>query len=145
MGRVYSSRADDRVGFNWVHDDGTPGQVEINWCEPSKRKSVIEFQAKFEYADVRVDNSAVEIVWHANSPVSPELRAKINVPVKPKNVGFYLRGEEFSLELEEFLGACVDRNLHVDETVSNDITALLKDGYEVDQLIDKIACKVGLK
>ena len=67
------------------------------------------------------------------------------VPVKPKNVGFYLRGEEFSLELEEFLGACVGRNFHVDETVSNDITALLKDGCEVDQLIDKIACKVGLK
>jgi len=145
MGRVYSTRADDRVSADWSHENSTPGRLEIDWCDPTKRKSVIEFLARFEHADVRADNSAVEIKWHDDAPLTPEMRALIDVPVQPQNVGFYLRGEEFSLELEDFLGTCIGRNLHVDETLPSDTTASLRDGCEVDRLIDEIARKAGLK
>lgn len=145
MGRTYSSRADDQISFDWTHDSSLQGQVNIDWCDTTKRKSVIEFYVRFEHANVRADNSTVEIDWHESCSLDSEIRAQIDEPVQPKNVDFYLRGEEFSLELEEFLSVCVGRSLSVDKTLPEDTTAHLKDGYEVDRLIDEIAKKVGLK
>ena len=145
MGCIYSSRADDQISIDWSHENSTPGRIEIDWCDVTKRKSVIEFNVRFEHANVRVDNSTVEIDWHDNITLSPVARAQIDVPVQPQNVEYYLRGEEFSLELEEFLGTCVGRRFGVDESLANDTTPHLKDGCEVDRLIDEIAQKAGLK
>jgi scyllo-inositol 2-dehydrogenase (NADP+) len=145
VGRVYSSRADDRISIDCTHENATPGQINIDWCDKTKRKSVIEFNVRFEHANVRVDNSAVEIDWHENGLLPPQARAQVDVPVQPQNVGYYLRGEEFSLELEEFLGVCVGRYLGGDESLADDTTPRLKDGCAVDQLIDEIARKAGLK
>jgi scyllo-inositol 2-dehydrogenase (NADP+) len=145
VGRVYSILADDRICIDCIHDNATSGQIDIDWCDTTKRKSVIEFQVRFEYANVRVDNSAVEINWHDNVLLSPQARAHVDVPVQPQNVEYYLRGEEFSLELEEFLGVCVGRQLGIDESIADDTTPRLKDGFVVDKLIDEIARKGGLK
>ena len=72
-------------------------------------------------------------------------RLSIDVPIRPYNVAYYLRGEEFSLELEEFLGACVGRRLSIDDSIPASTTPRLEDGFEVDRLIDEIARKAGLK
>lgn len=144
-GYVYSRRADDCVSVDWTHADATQGSLVINWCDPTKRKSVIEIRATFAHAEVRVDNSTLEIHWHADAPVSREERAQIDTPVKLRNVGFYLRGEEFSLELEDFLIACLGPDLNAHVSASMGVTPRLKDGCEVDRIIDEIARKAGLK
>jgi hypothetical protein len=145
MGRVFSTYADDRIGIELIHDDLIHGQLEIDWCDTTKRKSVIEFHVNFEHANVRADNSTVEIESHFESSLSPDSLAQIDMPVQPRNVGYYLRGEEFSLELEEFLSKGLGLRLSVDKALPTDITPLLKDGCEVDRLIDEIARKAGLK
>lgn len=145
MGRVHSQRADDWVKIDWIHASSIPGQLNINWCDASKRKSVIEFVARFEHADVRVDNSAVEITWKGSAPLSELERAEIDGPVKPFNVGYYLRGEEFSLEIETFLETCLGRRFHIDPTLPSNTTPRLSDGLEVDRLIDSVATKASLK
>lgn len=145
MTQVFCNHADDRIDFRWVHRTGSAGKVEIDWCDISKRKSVLEFQVKFEHAEVRVDNSAVEITWNVDSAVTVDMRLEIDTPIRPSNVAFYLRGEEFSLELEDFLGTCVGRRFSVDESIPKDTTARLEDGCEVDRIIDEIARKAGLK
>lgn len=145
MTKVFCSHADDRIDFGWSHRNGSAGKVEIDWCDNSKRKSVVELKVMFEHAEVRVDNSAVEIKWNHDCKIPEDKRLQIDGPILPRNVGYYLRGEEFSLELEEFLGTCVGRRLSVDETLSTDTTARLEDGCEVDRLIDEIARKAGLK
>jgi predicted dehydrogenase len=143
--KVVCSQADDRVSVNWTHRDSTQGRLEADWCDASKRKSTIEFLVSFAYAEVRVDNSAIEIKWSNDAPVTAEQRARFETPVKPFNVGFYLRGEEFSLELEEFLSICSGQRQHIDGEVPDGIAAGLKDGWEVDRVIDEIARKAGLK
>ncbi|MBL8483909.1 MAG: hypothetical protein JNJ60_17060, partial [Rhodocyclaceae bacterium] len=72
-------------------------------------------------------------------------RALVDQPVRPPNVGFYLRGEEFTLEIEDFLGTCLQRSLHIDAAACAGTTPMLADGCEVDRLIDEIARKAGLK
>lgn len=145
MTQVLCTHADDRIDFDWSHRNGSTGKVEIDWCDTTKRKSVVEFNVKFEHAEVRVDNSAVEIKWNVGSTFPEEKRLEIDAPIRPSNVAYYLRGEEFSLEMEEFLGVCVGRRLSVDDNLPADITPRLEDGSEVDRLIDVIARKASLK
>lgn len=145
MTHVFCVKADDRIDFGWSHRNGSAGKVEIDWCDTNKRKSVVEFKVKFEHAEVRVDNSAVEIKWNDDCTLPADKRFEIDAPIRPSNVAYYLRGEEFSLELEDFLGTCVGRRLGVDDSIPAETMARLKDGCEVDRLIDEIARKAGLK
>jgi predicted dehydrogenase len=144
-GKIVSTYADDWVDLNWQHAGGVTGGLHINWCDMAKRKSVIEIEATFEHARVRVDNSAVDIVLDEHAPLDDAARADLMQHVRPPNVGFYLRGEEFSLEMQDFLGACLGRSLHVDPDSPEGVTPTLEDGYQVDRLIDVIARKAGLK
>lgn len=145
MNQVFCTHADDRIEFDWRHLNGNKGKVEIDWCDNTKRKSVVEFKVKFEHAEVRTDNSAIEIRWNENCPIPIEIRQEIDTPIRPHNVSYYLRGEEFSLELEEFLGTCTGRKMYADTPQPADIAARLNDGCEVDRLIDEIAKKARLK
>ena len=145
MTHVFCTHADDRINFSWSHHNGSAGKMEIDWCDTTRRKSVMEFRVKFEHAEVRVDNSAVEIIWNEGCTIADDKRLEIDAPIRPSNVAYYLRGEEFSLELEEFLGTCIGRRLSVDDSLPEDTTARLEDGCEVDRLIDEIARKAGLK
>lgn len=145
MEQVFCSRADDRLSMDWTHENSTIGHLDIDWCDCTKRKSIIEFHVLFEYGEVRVDNSAVELKLHPDAPITTEMRFLIDSPIQPPNVGFYLRGEEFSLELEVFLGMCTGQNLHVDNLTFHEATPRLHDGCEVDRLIEEIALKAGLK
>jgi len=144
-GKVMSTHADDWVDLEWEHAGGVAGSLQINWCDTAKRKSVIEMEATFEHARVRVDNSAVEIAFNDDAPLDADIRAALTMPTQSPNVGFYLRGEEFSLEMEDFLGACLGRSLHVDPDLPEGVTPTLEDGYAVDQLIEDIARKADLK
>ena len=144
-GKVLSTKADDWVDLGWRHASTVEGALQINWCDTTKRKSVIEIEAEFENARVRVDNSAVEVLFKDDAALDAEARAELCAPTQPQNVGFYLRGEEFSLEMEDFLGTCLGRSLHVDPDLPQGITPTLEDGYAVDQLIEDIAKKAGLK
>jgi len=142
---VYSTRADDAIDFKWVHEAGCVGEISLNWCDKSKRKSVIEFEVNFEYAQVTVDNSALKVVFKDSAPLTSEQRlvhTKSNVPPR---VSFYLRGEEFSLQLETFLENCLHRKFRVDDEFGSGNQALIQDGVAVDILIDSIATKVGLQ
>jgi predicted dehydrogenase len=145
MERIYCNSADDRISITWIHESSIHGQIDIDWCDSSKRKSVMEFNVNFAHASVRVDNSTVEIKWKDDSPLSLESRQEIDEPVQPHNVSYYLRGEEFSLELEDFLSTCVGNRLSVEEALPDNITPRLEDGCEVDRLIFEISKKAGLK
>lgn len=142
---VYSAKADDAIGFTWVHDSGCVGDVSLNWCDKSKRKSVIEFEVEFEYATVTADNSALKVVFKNSSPLTSEQKLVISTPEVPPRVSFYLRGEEFSLQLETFLENCLHRKFRVDDKFGIGSQAHIEDGVAVDGLIDSIATKVGLQ
>lgn len=145
FGRIMCEDADDWVELDWCHVSGVVGSMKIDWADATKRKSVIEIEAEFEYATVRADNSAFNLSWKADAPLDHEARAKIESNIQPPYVGFYLRGEEFSLEMEDFLGHCLNRSLHVDPNSVVGITPTLYDGFAVDRLIHDIAEQAGLK
>jgi predicted dehydrogenase len=144
-GHVYSNKADDMIYFTWAHSSGCLGEVFLNWCDKSKRKSVIEFEVEFEHARVTANNSALKIAFKDSAPLTPEQMHEISMPDVPPRVSFYLRGEEFSLQLETFAENCLHRKFRADDKFGIGSQALIKDGVAVDILIDSIATKVELQ
>jgi predicted dehydrogenase len=144
-GHVHSLRADDRIAFTWVHASGVPGEVKLDWCDPSKRKSVIQFTIEFEHACVTGDNSALHFSFRDQNPLSDEARNCLTALQTPPQVSYYLRGEEYSLQLEDFLGRSLQRNLRADHLFGIGNQALLADGVAVDELIESISKRAGLR
>lgn len=144
-GHVHSTRADDQMAFNWIHASGAVGEVKLDWCDTSKRKSVIQFEVDFEHARVSGDNSALHFDFHADNSLSPVQRSQISGPLTPPKVSFYLRGEEYTLQLEDFIGRCMGHNYRVDHEFGLENGAQLQDGLAVDLLIESISKKAGLQ
>ena len=145
---IFSPNADDKIGFEIEHESGLKGLCSLSWCDPSKRKSVLEFVVKFESAELRVDQSTVEIVG-ANS-LSDEMLAKLQLVLgkRRSHVGFYLRGEEFSLEIEDFLRSAKVDCVHIssDPSYRSAIpTPTTRDGVIVDRAIATIISQARFK
>lgn len=142
---VHSTRADDRIAFTWVHASGVPGEVKLDWCDPTKRKSVIQFNIEFENARVIGDNSALHFSFRDPNPLSEEARNRLTALKTPPRVSYFLRGEEYSLQLENFLSHSLSRNLREDDSFGKGNQALLADGLAVDELIESISEMAGLR
>jgi predicted dehydrogenase len=141
---VYSTRADDKIAFEWEHADGLVGNLSLDWCDTSKRKSVIEFEVEFEHGRISVDNSAFRIEFAPAAPLSESQRTQLRQPGVPSRVSFYLRGEEFTLQLEAFLEQCLGRQLRIDAEFGAVQPAGISDGLAVDTLIETIAQTAGI-
>ena len=127
--RVHSARAEDRLDLAWTHPGAIAGNLALNWCDPTRRKSEIRFDVRFAHARMICDGVTLSA-------------AATQTPF-PSPVAFYLRGEEYTLQLEAFIGKCLNRTLH--QTPHPEVAATLQDGLEVDRLIDAVARKGGLK
>ena len=143
--KILCTNADDHTLFQWIHENSVVGNIDINWCDPSKRKSVIELNVICEFAKIRVDNSSVEIYWNDSSSLSQEEKQEINPPIVPNNVQFYLRGEEFSLEIEDFIGTCLGKQFPSKSALLPDTQPLLCAGCETDRLINQISNQAFIK
>jgi predicted dehydrogenase len=142
--QVHSQQADDKFSAQWSHVSGTAGQINIDWCDTSKRKSVVQFEVDFQYGRLHMDNSAMSFAdIQPGDPEVPDRLRHLQSATPPK-VTFYLRGEEYSLQLEEFLGRCLGRPLGAPPFGGFASPALLADGLAVDQLIVTLAQKAGL-
>jgi scyllo-inositol 2-dehydrogenase (NADP+) len=144
MTQVHSTLADDRIDLEWTHTDGLQGGVAIDWCDTTKRKSVIEFDVQFTHARITADNSTIRVAFSDAAPLSDAERSDLAAPPAPPPVGFYLRGEEFSLQLEAFISRCAGQPRAGNSSTAAD-PATLEDGAEVDRLIEAVARKAGLK
>lgn len=145
MDKVFSQRADDLVEFTLTHDSGLKGKVNLNWVDHTKRKSVIQIIVHFDNFILRVDNSTIESQILNDKSHVHTLLQKTDLSVVPQNVSFYLRGEEFSLEIEPFLNICSGQSARKVGSKIHDITPLISSGVDVDRIIDEVAKNVGLK
>lgn len=142
--RVFSTEADDGVNISWNHSSGCTGHLILDWCDTSMRKASIAFEVQFERGSVRADNLDVDVTLAEGSSIRPELKERLLAPVMPHPVSYYLRGEEFSLQLEVFLERISRRKVVVGGDLPPDIAATMRDGLEVDRLIAAVATRVGL-
>jgi predicted dehydrogenase len=142
--KVYSVKADDAIDIAWTHASGCQGEVCLDWCDASKRKAAIDFVVTFERGRVESTNSELTVYATDGEVIPGPVKAQLYAPLQPPSVIYYLRGEEFSLQLEIFVKATrSDPALEV-KHLPSEAAATLADGLEVDRLIREIAGKAGL-
>jgi predicted dehydrogenase len=138
FGRVHSSHADDNVKISWNHASGAEGDLLLDWCDISRRKSSIDFEVVFEHGIVRANDAGLSIQAKQDIEYDPALHRELTGSLLPLPVNFYLRGEEYSLQLEVFLERVLDMKL-LRADIGHDLAASIIDGLEVDRLIKDIA------
>jgi scyllo-inositol 2-dehydrogenase (NADP+) len=142
-GRVHSTQGDDRFDIMWRHADGTPGTLLLDWCDTTRRKSAMDFGVDFEHGTVHANNAELSVQVAPGAPVPESAQALLQAPVLPYPVGFYLRGEEFTLQLEIFLQHVLGQQM-LRADIDPNIAATIQDGLAADRLINDIARLGGL-
>lgn len=138
FGQVHSTRGDDSFDIGWTHASGASGALWLDWCDTSRRKSAMDFEVEFERGQVRANNAELQVQLHPGALVDPAHQALLDAPVLPYPVNFYLRGEEFSLQLEIFLQQVLGRQM-LRADIDPGMAASIQDGLAVDSLIKDIA------
>ncbi len=141
---VFSTKADDAVDVSWIHKSGCNAEISLNWCDASKRKAELAFTVEFEWGTVHASNMDVQVILKDGSNINPELKKQLFSPLLPHPVSYYLRGEEFTLQMEVFIESLTGRKILIGDALPAGTAATLQDGLEVDKLIHEIAIKVGL-
>jgi predicted dehydrogenase len=141
FGHAHSTRADDSVQVSWVHANGAQGELLLDWCDTSRRKSAIDFEVHFEHAVVQANNAEFKVQGVPGGALDSMRLAALNQSLLPYPVSFYLRGEDYSLQLEVFLERVLGCKL-VRADIDVDSAASMQDGLAIDCLIRDIA-KLG--
>jgi predicted dehydrogenase len=137
-GQVHSTRGDDSFRIGWTHASGAEGSLLLDWCDTHRRKSAMDFEVAFEKGTVRANNAELSFQVSPDAVIDTTQAAALNAPVLPYPVNFYLRGEEFTLQLELFLQQVLGRPL-LRADIDLDMAASIQDGLAVDRLIGEIA------
>lgn len=104
----YSNGVDDAVHAELRFTNGVTAQVSVNWCDDSVRKMTTKMTVWGDGGRINVDRQELQLFTNGKS-VIPEgynkgWTVKYITELTP-NVNYYLRGEEYSAQIEGFLRA----------------------------------------
>lgn len=134
LGRVFSRDVEDEV-YATLHFEGGPsGQLCVNWSDESFRKMSTKITVWGTNGRVFADRQECQIYLRAPAPALPELPAGWTVRYTTELTSptwFYLRGEEYSAQVDHFVECIQDRSR---ENISTFASALNTDRF-VEKLL----------
>lgn len=105
---VFSADTDDEVASTLVHTGGAVTQVSVSWSDESFRKMSTMMTINGSAGRIYVDRQELRVYLREPAAALPEYRVGWNIryiteltPPTP----FYLRGEEYTAQLEAFIAA----------------------------------------
>lgn len=105
MQSVFSRDVDDAVYATIQYDKGLSGQLSVNWSEESFRKMSTQITLVGKGGRMVCDAQELKVYLTADNPAEG-LRKGWNLKwltdLSPE-IGFYLRGEEYSAQVEHFI------------------------------------------
>ena len=129
---VYSKDVEDAVTALFVYPNGASGLVETNWSDESQRKMTTTVEVRGTKGKVIADRQECRVYLRQGAEFRPyssgwsiryitELQAPVN---------FYLRGEEYSAQVDAFVDAV--------ERAPTDPENSFESASETDRVIDSI-------
>ena len=101
----FSAEVDDEVYAGLTFADGLSGQLSVNWSDPSVRKMTTRISIWGEGGKIYADRQEIQVFLTGGAPVPKGYQegwtVKYITELTPP-VSFYLRGEEYSAQLEAF-------------------------------------------
>jgi scyllo-inositol 2-dehydrogenase (NADP+) len=108
--KQYSSDVDDAVYAELRFAGGVTGQVSVNWSDDSVRKMITKISIWGDGGKITVDRQELQVFANGKGNIpggyNQGWTARYITELTP-NASFYLRGEEYSAQVEGFAGACL--------------------------------------
>jgi scyllo-inositol 2-dehydrogenase (NADP+) len=111
LNRIYSAHVDDEVYATFRFPDDATGQLAANWSDESFRKMAMQFTIWGTNGRMRIDRQEIQIYLKEEGYTG--LRRGWNTRYSTEltqPVWFYLRGEEYSTQIDHFVRSIQDRN-----------------------------------
>lgn len=111
MNSVFSTDVDDEVFSTLRWNDGPTAQLSVNWCDESHRKMSTKISVIGTNGRVNADRQECQLYLRQQVDALPEYEAGWTVRYTTEltdEVWFYLRGEEYSAQLDAFVSAIRD-------------------------------------
>ncbi len=106
LNRVFSRETDDEVFSTLYYGDGQTAQLSVNWSDESQRKMTTRLTAWGTKGRIFADRQECQVYLRDTSEPPDGYQVGWNVRYTTdltRPVQFYVRGEEYSAQLETFL------------------------------------------
>lgn len=127
----YSEGVEDAVYADLRFTGGVSGQVSVNWSDDSVRKMTTKLTVWGDGGRISVDRQELQVFTNSKGDTvegyGPGWTVRYITDLTP-NVSYYLRGEEYSAQMEAFAAACVAR----DTSPVNDFTSAAETDYTLE-------------
>jgi predicted dehydrogenase len=139
LNRIFSKEIDDEVFSTLYFPDGVTAQVSVNWSDASVRKMTTKMTIWGTGGRIYADRQEMQVYLREDAEPPPGYRKGWNVRYTTDMtapVWFYLRGEEYSAQLDSFVGRVAGRewpavNTFADATITDRvISRILVDDSE---------------
>ena len=111
---MFSSETDDEVYATLQFGESVTGQLSVNWSDESVRKMSTKISIWGSGGKIYADRQELQVYIRSNDTAPEGYGAGWNVKYTTdltSPVSFYLRGEEYSAQLENFAAACTERRI----------------------------------
>ena len=105
---IFSADTDDEVYSTLTWDNGLSAHLSVNWSDESYRKMSTKVTMTGTKGRLYADRQECQLYLRETSPALPGYDAGWNVRYTTdltQEVGFYLRGEEYSAQVDDFVTA----------------------------------------
>lgn len=130
---VYSSGVEDLVISNFVYDNGCSGSIIANWSDETYRKPTNVVKILGTKGKIIADKHAYKIYLKDGDPENGFKKGWNTHYITDfaKSVRFYLRGNEFTRQLDYFI-ECVEKK-------KTDNISSFAEGFKTDWVIEEIS------
>jgi predicted dehydrogenase len=105
LGQLFSAEVDDQMQAILQFRDGIVGQLSVDWSDPSVRKMTTRLSVWGERGKLFADRQELQLFLSSKSDLPSGYRdgwTVKHITDLAEPVSFYLRGEEYSAQLEAF-------------------------------------------
>lgn len=108
LNSIFSADTDDEVYSTLDYADGLSVQLSVNWSDESYRKMSTSVSITGAQGRIVADRQEIRVYLRGGADIPHGYRAGWNIQYTTElteQVSFYLRGEEYSAQLESFVAA----------------------------------------
>ena len=140
---MFSSETEDEVYATLQFPDGVTGQLSVNWSDESVRKMSTKISIWGSGGKIYADRQEIQVFLRSSENAPDGYRQGWNVKYTTdltQPVTFYLRGEEYSAQMENFAAACSERR----NPNANDFASAAVTDLSLEQIRNAAAGSGGL-
>jgi predicted dehydrogenase len=108
LNRLFSRDVEDEVYTSMAYANGLTGQIAANWSDESFRKMSLKVSVWGSNGKIVADRQEIQVYFRDNANLPEGFRSGWNIRYTTdltEQVWFYLRGEEYSAQVDHFIQA----------------------------------------